>query len=110
MHHSNPYKRAYEEELKLHVALKTEVDGLKSRMADMEKIVDSLSQSGTQMRSSTDQGSSSQVRLPSTHQVSQSNSRTRIYKLMHYRKNTIVAYGSLMGVCHRIIQITIKLF
>lgn len=100
MHHSNPYKRNYEEELKLHVALKTEVDGLK---ADTEKIVDSLSQSGTQMRSSTDQGSSSQVRLPSTHQVSQSNSRTRIYKLMHYRKNTIVAYVSLMGVCHRII-------
>ena len=69
MHHSNPYKRDYEEEHKLHEALETEVDGLKSRLADMEKIVASLSQSGTQMRSSTGQGSSSQVRHVITYKI-----------------------------------------
>ena len=69
MHNSNPYKRAYEEEHKSHVALETEVDGLKSRMADMEKIVASLSQSGTQMRSSTDHESSSQVRHNFTYKM-----------------------------------------
>eukprot|EP00268_Persea_americana_P022405 TRINITY_DN2230_c1_g1_i2.p1 TRINITY_DN2230_c1_g1~~TRINITY_DN2230_c1_g1_i2.p1 ORF type:complete len:309 (-),score=56.34 TRINITY_DN2230_c1_g1_i2:270-1196(-) len=113
MHNSNPYKRAYEEEHKSHVALETEVDGLKSRMADMEKIVASLSQSGTQMRSSTDHESSSQVRPPSTHQVTQASSRSTLpagtYELMHLRKSTVVAFGSLMGVspdnsdCYRIV-------
>ncbi|XXG61392.1 hypothetical protein AAC387_Pa05g0019 [Persea americana] len=92
MHHLNPYKRAYKEEHKLHVALETEVDGLKSPMADMEKTVASLSQSGTQMWSSIDHESSSRVRPPCTHQ------ETPRYKLMHYRKNTIVANGNLMGV------------
>ena len=69
VHHSNPYKRAYEEEHKLHAALETEVDGLKSRMADMEKIVASLSQTGTQMRSLTDQGNSSQVKHIITYKI-----------------------------------------
>ncbi|XXG60995.1 hypothetical protein AAC387_Pa04g2759 [Persea americana] len=101
VHNSNPYKRAYEEEHKSHVALETEVDGLKSRMADMEKIVASLSQSGMQMRSSTDHESSSRLRPPSTHQETQASSRSTLpagtYKLMHLRKSTVVAFGSLIG-------------
>lgn len=112
MRHYTPFKRALEQKEALHKALETKVDELSRKMKDVEHIIVSLSQSGTQ-------GTSSQVRPPSTRQESSSNSTTAaattqmsstLYKLMHLTKKAhYVAYGRLMGEsledegCYRVI-------
>eukprot|EP00268_Persea_americana_P032723 TRINITY_DN3225_c0_g2_i6.p2 TRINITY_DN3225_c0_g2~~TRINITY_DN3225_c0_g2_i6.p2 ORF type:complete len:170 (-),score=28.80 TRINITY_DN3225_c0_g2_i6:227-736(-) len=105
------YKKALKKEHESQVILQAQVDNLEKRLevesrdlrGEVDQIFASLSQANTQMRPSTERGSSSQE-SQSSHSayahLDQTTTHTRSpssCKLQHMTKKNIIAYGRLKG-------------
>ncbi|RWR98110.1 hypothetical protein CKAN_02760700 [Cinnamomum micranthum f. kanehirae] len=110
--YSDPYKKALQKEQESQVILQAQVENLEKRLLEvesrdlrreMEAMFASLSQANTQMRPSTERGSSSQGSQSSQSLAAHSDqtiTHTRgpsLCKLQHMTKKTIIAYGRLQG-------------
>ncbi|RWR76092.1 hypothetical protein CKAN_00450500 [Cinnamomum micranthum f. kanehirae] len=111
INYSDPYKKGLQKEQESQVILQVQVDNLEKRLEvesrdlrrEMEHMFAFQSHANTQMRPSTERGSSSQGSQSSQSQAAhldQSVTHTRgpsSCKLQHMTKKNIIAYGRLKG-------------